>query len=147
MQFNVLKRDEETGENEIVDTIIYPGKYWISKVGEVLCFSASFGDIIEEEGYSYYENNWGFEAVKYKQVPVDFTGTWKLSEKIYESDEFQGNLVILTINNDGSWSLKIDGTEKNTEDYTIDLDSSNGDNLLKCYRLTGIITETNKLLL
>lgn len=145
MQFNVLKRDEETGENEIVDTIIYPGKYQISKVGEVLRFSASFGDIIEEEGYSYYENNWGFEAVKYKQAPVDFTGTWKLSEKIYESDEFLD--AVLTINDDGSWSLKIDGTEKNTENYTIDLESSNRDNLLKCYPLTGIITETNKLLL
>lgn len=62
-------------------------------------------------------------------------------------DGFQGNLVILTINNDGSWSLKIDGREKNTEDDTIDLESSNRDNLLKCYPLTGIITETNKLLL
>lgn len=62
-------------------------------------------------------------------------------------DGFQGNLVFLTINNDGSWSLKIDGREMNTEDYTIDLESSNRDNLLKCYPLTGIINETNGLVL
>ena len=135
MRFDVVEWNEETGEEEIVDTRIYTGQYRISKNTEILYFTAYYGDI-----YS-----WDISATKYKTGTVDFSGTWILTKKMY--DGFQGNLVFLTINNDGSWSLKIDGTEKNTEDYTIDLESSNGDNLLKCYLLTGIITETNKLLL
>lgn len=57
MRFDVVEWNEETGEEEIVDTRIYTGQYRISKNTEILYFFAYYGDI-----YS-----WDINATKQEQ--------------------------------------------------------------------------------
>ena len=76
-------------------------------------------------------------------APVDFKGTWVLTEKLYDQDEF--TTAEITINSDGSYSLLVDGKEMNTENHLIDLENANNENCCHAYVFYGIITENGEL--
>ena len=99
--FEIINRNSESYEDDVIGTETYPVEYSLFVHGEHIQFGMKFND-------KFFVTS----GTKYKDGSVDFTGTWKLSEKIYENNEFAD--AVFTVNDDGSWSLKIDGTEMNT---------------------------------
>ena len=140
--FEILKWNDEKHEHEVIGTETCSAIYQIYHKGEYFTLFIMFGDIIEEGNSRWYEHQLSISAVKYETAPVDFTGTWVLTEKLYNDERCE--TAEITINSDGSYSLVVDGKEMNTENDSFDLEYANSVNLLKSW-IDGIITENGEL--
>lgn len=132
--FEKIKWNSENGEYDVIGTETYLKGYTLHIDGDRVSFYVDFGD----EGHGY-----GVGCVKYKAGPVDFTGTWILTEKLYNDERYE--TAEITINSDGSYSLLVDGKEMNTENHLIDLEDANNENGCPAYDFIGVITESGKL--
>ncbi len=141
--FEIVKWNDETDEYEVIGTETCSAIYEIHYQGEYVHFNIMFGDIIEEGNSWWYEHQLNISAVKYLTAPVDFTGTWVLTEKLYNDERYE--TAEITINSDGSYSLLVDGKEMNTENHLIDLEDANNENGCPAYDFRGVITESGKL--
>lgn len=133
--FEKIKWNSENGEYDVIGTETYLKGYTLHIDGDRVSFYVDFGD----EGHGY-----GVGCVKYKAGPVDFTGTWVLSEKIYDNEEFSDAQI--TINSDGTFSVFVDGKEIVTPlNGVVDLETANSENCIAIWELEAIITESGKL--
>ena len=133
----------EKEEYETIETETYLANFDLYIEGESFEFSLNFGDKIEEDDYWYYEYGAGVRGAKFKQGPVDFTGTWVLSDKIHDNEEFTDAKI--TINNDGSSSVFVDGKEIEHPEVNVDMETANNENRFTGWNFIAIITESGKL--
>lgn len=133
----------EKEEYETIETETYLANFDLYIEGESFEFSLNFGDKIEEDDYWYYEYRAGVRGAKFKQGPVDFTGTWVLSDKIHDNEEFTDAQI--TINNDGSSSVFVDGKEIEHPEVNVDMETANNENRFTGWNFIAIITESGKL--
>ena len=143
--YEIIKWNNETGEYELIgeedfNTVLQLYNY---NNDRSISFQIRFGDKIEYEWGWAYEYSKGDVYVKYQTAPVDFIGTWVLTEQLYNDERYE--TAKITISSDGSYSLLVDGKEMNTENDFINLDVANNENCCCANGFDGIITENGEL--